>query len=152
MTAQEYELPPEIVEIHSHIGLFNPIEAGISWSKNQPRGPGFFAISASSFAFTTLSKMIYLTDYGMSRMRRALANGRDYEEALDSCYYVGALGEEDIPHLCTVDFFPIDLISKVQIEVHDSYTQLHFIFSGEKIFIGSHKPKFYDMLQIIKDK
>ena len=57
--------------------------------------------------------MIHLTNYGVNRMLRALARGSNYESALDNCYYVGHLGEAEIPHLKSVEFFPFDELSDV---------------------------------------
>ena len=152
MSTQDEELPPEIAEIHGHIGLVNPIRAQVWRQKAQISAQGFIATNATSFAFTQLSTMIHLSNYGVHRVLRALERGRTYESALDSCYYVGHLGEAEIPHLNSVEFFPFDELSHIQVtkDLHE-YLVL-FTFAGEEFMIRSEYPELFDLFnKIIKE-
>ena len=150
MSTQDEELPPEIAEIHGHIGLVNPIRAQVWRQKAQISAQGFIATNATSFAFTQLSTMIHLSNYGVHRVLRALERGRTYESALDSCYYVGHLGEAEIPHLNSVEFFPFDELSHIQVtkDLHE-YLVL-FTFAGEEFMIRSTYADLFDLFENIK--
>lgn len=150
MSTQDEKLPPEIAEIHGHIGLFNPIKAQIWKEKAQYSAKGFISTNATSFAFTQLSMMLHLTNYGVNRVRRALARGRTYEIALDDCYYVGHLGEAEIPHLNSVEFFPFDEISNIKLSSDSREYSAWFTFAGEEISIRCVHPQFNELLNRIK--
>lgn len=144
MQTQDEELPPEIAEIHGHIGLVNPIKAQVWREKAQFSAKGFISTNATSFAFTQLSTMIHLSNYGVNRVLRALARGRTYESALDDCYYVGHLGEAEIPHLNSVEFFPFDEISNIKLSRDSREYSAWFTFAGEKFSIRSEYPELFD--------
>ena len=150
MSTQDEVLPPEIAEIHGLIGLVNPIKAQIWREKAGISAKGFVATCAEGFAFTQLSTMTHLTNYGMNRVLRALERGRTYESALDSCYYVGHLGEAEIPHLNSVEFFPFDELSHIQVtkDLHE-YLVL-FTFAGEEFMIRSECPELFELFDNIK--
>ena len=150
MSTQEKELPPEIAEIHGHIGLVNPIRAQVWRQKAQISAQGFIATNATSFAFTQLSSMIHLSNYGVNRVLRALERGRTYESALDSCYYVGHLGEAEIPHLSSVEFFPFNELSHIKVfKDLDEYLAL-FTFAGEEFMIRSECSELFELFDNIK--
>ncbi len=145
MSTEDEELPPEIAEIHGHIGLVNPMKAQVWREKAQFSAKGFISTNATSFAFTQLSTMMHLTNYGVNRVLRALARGRSYESALDDCYYVGHLGEAEIPHLKSVEFFPFDELSHVElIKDKDGY-RARYTFAGEEFSIRSESPEFFEL-------
>ena len=150
MQTQDEELPPEIAEIHGHIGLVNPITAQVWREKAQFSAKGYISTNATSFAFTQLSTMIHLSNYGVNRVLRALARGRTYESALDDCYYVGHLGEAEIPHLNSVEFFPFDEISNIKLSKESSGYRAQFTFAGEEFSIRSVHPQFNELLNRIK--
>ena len=152
MSTQDEVLPPEVAEIHGHIGLVNPIRAQVWRQKAQISSQGFIATNATSFAFTQLSTMIHLSNHGVNRVLRALARGRTYESALDNCYYVGHLGEAEIPHLNSVEFFSFDEISHIKVsKVLDEYGA-RFTFAGEEFMIRSEYPELFDLFdKIIKE-
>jgi hypothetical protein len=140
MSTQDKELPPEIAEIHGHIGLVNPIRAQVCKANAQTSAQGF----------TQLSTMIHLTNYGVNRMLRALARGSNYESALDNCYYVGHLGEAEIPHLKSVEFFPFDELSDVELfKDKDGYCA-RYTFAEEEFSIRSEDLVLYELFQKIK--
>ena len=149
MSTQDEVLPPEIAEIHGLIGLVNPIKAQIWREKAGISAKGFVATCAEGFAFTQLSTMTHLTNYGVNRVLRALARGRTYESALDSCYYVGHLGEAEIPHLNSVEFFPFDELSHIQVtkDLHE-YLVL-FTFAGEESSIRSEHSYLFELFNKI---
>jgi len=151
MSTQDEELPPEIAEIHGHIGLANPIRAQVCKAKAQTSAQGFIATNDTSFAFTQLSTMIHLTNYGVHRVLRALARGRTYESALDSCYYVGHLGEAEIPHLKSVEFFPFDELSHVELFKDKDGYRARYTFAGEEFTIRSEDLVLYKLFQKIKE-
>ena len=145
MSTQDEELPREIAEIHGQIGLVNPMKAQVCKAKAQTSAQGFIATNDTSFAFTQLSTMMHLTNYGVNRVLRALARGRTYESALDSCYYVGHLGEAEIPHLESVEFFPFGELSHVELfKDRDGY-RARFTFAGEEFTIRSVHSQFHDL-------
>jgi hypothetical protein len=145
MSTEDEELPPEIAEIHGHIGLVNPIKAQVWREKAQFSAKGFISTNATSFAFTQLSTMMHLTNYGVNRALRALARGRTYESALDDCYYVGHLGEAEIPHLNSVEFFPFDELSHIKVskDLHEYLAM--FTFAGVEFSIRSESPEFFEL-------
>jgi len=143
MQTQDEELPPEIAEIHGHIGLVNPIKAQVWREKAHFSEKGFISTNATSFAFTQLSTMIHLSNYGVNRVLRALARGRTYESALDDCYYVGHLGEAEIPHLNSVEFFPFDEISNINLSRDSREYSARFTFAGEQFSIRSEYPELF---------
>jgi len=145
MQTQDEELPPEIAEIHGHIGLVNPMKAQVWREKAQFSANGFISTNATSFAFTQLSTMMHLTNYGVNRVLRALARGRTYESALDDCYYVGHLGEAEIPHLNSVEFFPFDEISNIKLSKDSFEYRAQFTFAGEEFSIRSESPEFFEL-------
>jgi hypothetical protein len=145
MSTRDEELPPEIAEIHGHIGLANPIRAQVCKAKAQTSAQGFIATNDTSFAFTQLSTMIHLTNYGVHRVLRALARGRTYESALDSCYYVGHLGEAEIPHLKSVEFFPFDEITHIKAFKDLDEYGARFTFAGEEFSIRSEHPYLFEL-------
>ena len=149
MSTQDEELPPEIAEIHGHIGLANPIRAQVCKAKAQTSAQGFIATNDTSFAFTQLSTMIHLTNYGVHRVLRALARGRTYESALDSCYYVGHLGEAEIPHLKSVEFFPFDELSDVALFKDQDGYRARYTFAQEEFTIRSVHSQFNELLKRI---
>jgi hypothetical protein len=150
MSTQDEELPPEIAEIHGHIGLVNPIRAQVWRQKAQISAKGFVATCAEGFAFTQLSTMTHLTNYGMNRVLRALARGCDYEWALSDCFYVGHLGEAEIPHLNSVEFFPFNEVSHINVfKDRDEYCA-RFTFAGEEFSIRSEHPEFFELFENIK--
>ena len=150
MSTQDKELPPEIAEIHGHIGLVNPIRAQVCKANAQTSAQGFIATNDTSFAFTQLSTMIHLTNYGVNRMLRALARGSNYESALDNCYYVGHFGEAEIPHLKSVEFFPFDELSDVELfKDKDGYCA-RYTFAEEEFTIRSEDLVLYKLFQKIK--
>ena len=152
MSTQDEVLPPEIAEIHGHIGLVNPIRAEVWKQKAQISVQGFIATNATSFAFTQLSTMIHLSNYGVNRVLRALARGRTYESALDSCYYVGHLGEAEIPHLDSVEFFPFDELSNIKVSKDLDEYGARFTFAGEEFSIRSQYLELFDLFdKIIKE-
>ena len=152
MSTQDEVLPPEIAEIHGHIGLANPIRAQVWRQKAQISAQGFIATNATSFAFTQLSTMIHLSNYGVNRVLRALARGRTYESALDSCYYVGHLGEAEIPHLNSVEFFPFDELSHIKVSKGLDENGARFTFAGEEFMIRSQYLELFDLFdKIIKE-
>ena len=152
MSTQDDALPPEIAEIHGHIGLVNPIRAQVWRQKAQISAKGFIATNATGFAFTQLSTMIHLSNYGVNRVLRALARGRTYESALDSCYYVGHLGEAEIPHLNSVEFFPFDELSHIKVFKDLDEYGARFTFAGEEFMIRSEYPELFDLFnKIIKE-
>ena len=152
MSTQDEELPPEIAEIHGHIGLVNPIRAQVWRQKAQISAQGFIATNATSFAFTQLSTMIHLSNYGVHRVLRALERGRTYESALDSCYYVGHLGEAEIPHLNSVEFFPFNELSHIKVFKDLDEYGARFTFAGEEFMIRSEYPELFDLFnKIIKE-
>lgn len=150
MSTQDEELPPEIAEIHGHIGLINPIKAQVWREKAQFSAKGFISTNATSFAFTQLSTMMHLTNYGVNRVLRALARGRTYESALDDCYYVGHLGEAEIPHLNSVEYFPFKEITNIKVsrDLHE-YRAL-FAFAGKEFRIRSVNPELFNLFEKIK--
>ena len=150
MSTQDEVLPPEIAEIHGLIGLVNPIKAQVWREKAGISAKGFVATCAEGFAFTQLSTMTHLTNYGMNRVLRALARGCDYEWALSDCFYVGHLGEAEIPHLNSVEFFPFDELSHIQVtkDLHE-YLVL-FTFAGEEFMIRSTYADLFDLFENIK--
>lgn len=149
MSTQDEKLPPEIAEIHGHIGLFNPIKAQIWREKAQFSAKGFISTNATSFAFTQLSTMLHLTNYGVNRVLRALARGRTYEIALDDCYYVGHLGEAEIPHLNSVEFFPFNEVSHINVfKDRDEYCA-RFTLAGEQLSIRSECAELFDLFDKI---
>lgn len=150
MSTQDEVLPPEIAEIHGHIGLANPIRAQVWRQKAQISAQGFIATNATSFAFTQLSTMIHLSNYGVNRVLRALARGRTYESALDSCYYVGHLGEAEIPHLNSVEFFPFDELSHIKVSKDLDEYGARFTFAGEEFMIRSTYADLFDLFEDIK--
>ena len=150
MSTQDEVLPPEIAEIHGLIGLVNPIKAQVWREKAGISAKGFVATCAEGFAFTQLSTMTHLTNYGMNRVLRALARGCDYEWALSDCFYVGHLGEAEIPHLNSVEFFPFDEISNIKLSKESSEYRAQFTFAGEEFSIGSVHPQFNELLNRIK--
>ena len=150
MSTQDEVLPPEIAEIHGHIGLVNPIRAQVWRQKAGISANGFVATCAEGFAFTQLSTMTHLTNYGMNRVLRALARGCDYEWALSDCFYVGHLGEAEIPHLNSVEFFPFDEISNIKLSKESSGYRAQFTFAGEEFSIRSVHPQFNELLNRIK--
>jgi hypothetical protein len=150
MSTQDEVLPPEIAEIHGHIGLANPIRAQVWRQKAQISAQGFIATNATSFAFTQLSTMIHLSNYGVNRVLRALARGRTYESALDSCYYVGHLGEAEIPHLNSVEFFPFDELSHIKVSKDLDEYGARFTFAGEEFMIRSTYSELFDLFENIK--
>jgi hypothetical protein len=150
MSTQDEVLPPEIAEIHGHIGLANPIRAQVWRQKAQISAQGFIATNATSFAFTQLSTMIHLSNYGVNRVLRALARGRTYESALDSCYYVGHLGEAEIPHLNSVEFFPFDELSHIKVAKDLDEYGARFTFAGEEFMIRSTYADLFDLFEDIK--
>jgi hypothetical protein len=150
MSTQDEVLPPEIAEIHGHIGLANPIRAQVWRQKAQISAQGFIATNATSFAFTQLSTMIHLSNYGVNRVLRALARGRTYESALDSCYYVGHLGEAEIPHLDSVEFFPFDELSNIKVSKDLDEYGARFTFAGEEFMIRSTYADLFDLFENIK--
>ena len=150
MSTQDEVLPPEIAEIHGHIGLANPIRAQVWRQKAQISAQGFIATNATSFAFTQLSTMIHLSNYGVNRVLRALARGRTYESALDSCYYVGHLGEAEIPHLNSVEFFPFDELSHIKVSKDLDEYGARFTFAGEEFMIRSTYADLFDLFENIK--
>jgi hypothetical protein len=145
MQTQDDALPPEIPEIHGHIGLVNPIKAQLWREKAGISAKGFVATSAKGFAFTQLSTMTHLTNYGVNRVLRALARGCDYEWALSDCFYVGHLGEAEIPHLNSVELFPYDDLSHIQAmkDLHE-YIVL-FTFAGEEFSIRSERQYLFEL-------
>jgi hypothetical protein len=145
MQTQDDALPPEIAEIHGHIGLVNPIKAQLWREKAGISVKGFFATNAEGFAFTQLSTMTHLTNYGVNRVLRALARGCDYEWALSDCFYVGHLGEAEIPHLNSVELFPYDELSQIQTtkDLHE-YIVL-FTFAGEEFSIRSEHQYLFEL-------
>ena len=149
MSTQDEELPPEIAEIHSHIGLINPIKAQVWREKAQFSAKGFISTNSTSFAFTQLSTMIHLSNYGVNRVLRALARGRTYESALDDCYYVGHLGEAEIPHLNSVEFFPFDEISNIKLSKDSIEYRARFTFTGEEFSIRSEHPYLFELFNKI---
>jgi hypothetical protein len=150
MSTQDEELPPEIAEIHGHIGLVNPIRAQVWRQKAQISAQGFIATNAISFAFTQLSTMIHLSNYGVNRVLRALARGRTYESALDSCYYVGHLGEAEIPHLSSVEFFPVNELSHIKVFKDLDEYGARFTFAREEFMIRSTYADLFDLFENIK--
>ena len=152
MQTQDEELPPEIAEIHGHIGLVNPIKAQVCREKAQFSAKGFISTNATSFAFTQLSTMMHLTNYGVNRALRALARGRTYESALDDCYYVGHLGEAEIPHLKSVEFFPFDEISNIKLSKESSGYRAQFTFAGEEFSIRSESAELFNLFDKIAKK
>ena len=150
MSTQDEVLPPEIAEIHGHIGLVNPIRAQVWRQKAQISVQGFIATNATSFAFTQLSTMIHLSNYGVNRVLRALARGRTYESALDNCYYVGHLGEAEIPHLNSVEFFPFDELSHIKVSKDLNENGARFTFAGEEFSIRSTYADLFDLFENIK--
>lgn len=152
MSTQDEELPPEIAEIHGHIGLINPIKAQVWREKAQFSAKGFISTNATSFAFTQLSMMMHLTNYGVNRVLRVLARGRTYESALDDCYYVGHLGEAEIPHLNSVEFFPFNEVSHINVfKDRDEYCA-RFTFAGEQFSIRSECAELFDLFDKIVKK
>jgi hypothetical protein len=145
MSTQDEVLPPEIAEIHGHIGLVNPIRVQVWREKALDWAPGFIATSATSFALTQLSTMIHLTNYGVTRVLRALARGRTYESALDSCYYVGHLGEAEIPHLNSVEFFPFHELSHLKVSKYPDEYRAEFTFAGKEFSIRSEHPYLFEL-------
>lgn len=145
MSTQDEELPPEIAEIHSHIGLINPIKAQVWREKAQFSAKGFISTNSTSFAFTQLSTLMHLTNYGVNRVLRALARGRTYESALDDCYYVGHLGEAEIPHLNSVEFFPINELSHINVYKDLDEYGARFTFAGEEFSIRSEHPYLFEL-------
>jgi hypothetical protein len=145
MQTQDEELPPEIAEIHGHIGLVNPMKAQVWRKKAQYSAKGFISTNATSFAFTQLSTMIHLSNYGVNRVLRALARGRTYESALDDCYYVGHLGEAEIPHLNSVEIFPFNELSHIKVskDLHEYLAM--FTFGGEEFGIRSEHPYIFEL-------
>jgi hypothetical protein len=152
MSTQDEELPTEIAEIHGHIGLVNPIRVQVWREKALVWAHGFIATSATNFAFTQLSTMIHLTNYGVNRALRALARGRTYESALDSCYYVGHLGEAEIPHLNSVEFFPFDELSHIKVSKDPNEYRARFTFAGEEFSIRSEHPYLFELFNAINGK
>ena len=152
MSTEDEELPPEIAEIHGHIGLVNPIKAQVWREKAQFSAKGFISTNATSFAFTQLSTMMHLTNYGVNRVLRALARGRTYESALDDCYYVGHLGEAEIPHLNSVEFFPFDEISNIKLSKESSGYRAQFTFAGEEFSIRSESAELFNLFDKIAKK
>ena len=152
MQTQDEELPPEIAEIHGHIGLVNPMKAQVWREKAQFSAKGFISTNATSFAFTQLSTMMHLTNYGVNRVLRALARGRTYESALDDCYYVGHLGEAEIPHLKSVEFFPFDEISNIKLSKESSGYRAQFTFAGEEFSIRSESAELFNLFDKIAKK
>ena len=150
MSTEDEELPPEIAEIHGHIGLVNPFRAQMWIEKEQRTAQGFVATNATSFAFTQLSTMIYITNYGINRVLRSLARGNSYEHALDDCYYVGHLGDGEIPHLKSVEFFPFDAISNIELSKESSEYRAQFTFAEEEFSIRCVHPQFNELLYHIK--
>jgi hypothetical protein len=150
MSTQDEELPPEIAEIHGHIGLVNPIRAQVWRQKAQISAQGFIATNATSFAFTQLSTMIHLSNYGVNRVLRALARGRTYESALDSCYYVGHLGEAEIPHLSSIEFFPVNELSHIKVFKDLDEYGARFTFAREEFMIRSTYADLFDLFENIK--
>ena len=150
MSTQDEVLPPEISEIHGHIGLVNPIRAQVWRQKAQISAQGFIATNATSFAFTQLSTMIHLSNYGVNRVLRALARGRTYESALDSCYYVGHLGEAEIPHLSSVEFFPVNELSHIKVFKDLDEYGARFTFAREEFMIRSTYADLFDLFENIK--
>jgi hypothetical protein len=145
MQTQDDALPPEIAEIHGHIGLVNPIKAQLWREKTQTSAHGFIATKATSFAFTQLSTMIHLSNYGVNRVLRALARGRTYESALDDCYYVGHLGEAEIPHLNSVEFFLFHELSHIKVSKDLNEYRARFTFAGEEFSIRSEHPYLFEL-------
>ena len=152
MSTEDEELPPEIAEIHGHIGLVNPMKAQVWREKAQFSAKGFISTNATSFAFTQLSTMMHLTNYGVNRVLRALARGRTYESALDDCYYVGHLGEAEIPHLNSVEFFPFDEISNIKLSKESSGYRAQFTFAGEEFSIRSESAELFNLFDKIAKK
>ena len=152
MSTQDEVLPPEIAEIHGHIGLVNPIRAQVWRQTAQNSAQGFIATNATSFAFTQLSTMIHLSNYGVNRVLRALARGRTYESALDSCYYVGHLGEAEIPHLNSVEFFPFDELSHIKVSKDLDEYGARFTFAGEEFSIRSESAELFNLFDKIAKK
>jgi hypothetical protein len=152
MSTQDEELPPEIAEIHGHIGLINPIKAQVWREKAQFSAKGFISTNATSFAFTQLSMMMHLTNYGVNRVLRALARGRSYESALDDCYYVGHLGEAEIPHLNSVEFFPFNELSHINVFKNLDQYGARFTFAGEEFSIRSDSAEIFDLFDKIAKK
>ena len=150
MSTQDEVLPPEIAEIHGHIGLINPIKAQVWREKAQFSAKGFISTNATSLAFTQLSTMMHLTNYGVNRVLRALTRGRTYESALDDCYYVGHLGEAEIPHINSVEFYPFDEISNIRLSRDSREYSARFTFAGEQISIRSEYPEFFNLFEKIK--
>lgn len=152
MQTQDEELPPEIAEIHGHIGLVNPIKAQVWREKAQFSAKGFISTNATSFGFTQLSMMMHLTNYGVNRVLRALARGRTYENALDDCYYVGHLGETEIPHFNSVEFFPFNEVSHIKVfKDRDEYCA-RFTFAEEQFSIRSECAELFDLFDKIAKK
>ena len=152
MSTQDEVLPPEIAEIHGLIGLVNPIKAQVWREKSGISAKGFVATCAEGFAFTQLSTMTHLTNYGMNRVLRALARGCDYEWALSDCFYVGHLGEAEIPHLNSVEFFPFDELSHIKVFKDLDEYGARFTFAGEEFMIRSEYPELFDLFdKIIKE-
>jgi hypothetical protein len=149
MRNQEQELPPEIAEIHGHIGLFNPIQAQFWREKDQILTHGFIATNATSFAFTQLSTMLHLSNYGVTRVLRALARGRTYESALDSCYYVGHLGEAEIPHIKSVETFPFEELSDIDLANDPHGYHARFTFGNAKFSFRSEHLQFFNLFEKI---
>jgi hypothetical protein len=145
MSTQDEVLPPEIAEIHRFIGLVNPMKAQIWKETAGISAKGFVATSAEGFAFTQLSTMTHLTNYGVNRVLRALARGCDYEWALSDCFYVGHLGEAEIPHLNSVEFFPFDELSRIQVSKDLDEYGARFTFAGEEFSIRSEHPYLFEL-------
>jgi hypothetical protein len=145
MQTQDDALPPEIAEIHGHIGLVNPIKAQLWSEKTGISAKGFVATSAEGLAFTQLSTMTHLTNYGVNRVLRALARGCDYEWALSDCFYVGHLGEAEIPHLNSVELFPYDELSHIQATKDLQEYIVLFTFAGEEFSIRSEHQYLFEL-------
>jgi hypothetical protein len=69
---------------------------------------------------------------------------------LDSCYYVGHLGEAEIPHLNSVEFFSFNELSHIKVFKDLDEYGARFTFAGEEFMIRSTYSELFDLFENIK--
>ena len=112
MEIWDINYPIEVDEIHEAIGLKNVFRAKLvdhtpgTFRHQKPTFDyGFVSVSASAIVYTKLSMMVDYSTYGMRKIIRYVASGRDLDEAIDSVAGHWGMGECEIPHIESVITF-----------------------------------------------